>query len=460
MSGVPGAVKRAVERWEHGGRRRQPPIAWNRAAWLKALPAHKAALQALPEALGRETVLKAASDAANDETRTAQGFVVSMVWGFGKVGYGPSRVAKMLATERAEEHLAAAAEVLRAQGPLAGYEVLGTEHRIKGLGPAFGTKFLCFQPGGEDALILDRYITEFAEHRCGISWQSTRWSRQTYARYLDAMGEWSQACDIKPSMLEAILFMEQTAGTGGQWDTSTGGGALVDRGDPNEFDHEAVPELEDPDQRGDLEVPPNLMRRILADATHTPEILAVNAVEHLAQRADRDVQLLRGRNPDVTDRQLALHFKRKFSRLARYEGGSTGAAGILGLPVDLVLLAWIQNRLALCIAASYGHDMSDHQALAAELLAIQGVHNSREIARKALNDVAQRTAKRLVLRHLRKQSLVVVKRLFMVVGIKFTRKALVEKGIPLISIPVSAGLNDVSTRALANQAIRYYDTEV
>lgn len=193
-------------------------------------------------------------------------------------------------------------------------------------------------------------------------------------------------------------------------------------------------------------MPPGLLRRMLADPAHVAEHLAASAVERFADRAERDVRLIRERNPDVTDRQLAVYFKQKYSRAARWEGAGSGAAGVFGLPADLALLGWIQNRLVLSIAATYGHDMSDHTERAVELLMIQGIHNSREVARAALTRATRKAVTKLVVRHLRKRSLVVVKQLFRVVGINFTRKAFVENGIPLVSIPLSAVLNDLSTR--------------
>ena len=90
----------------------------------------------------------------------------------------------------------------------------------------------------------------------------------------------------------------------------------------------------------------------------------------------------------------------------------------------------------LSITASYGHDMTDHLERAAELLIIQGVHNTREGARNAL--VKATTD----------------------VGIEFTRKALLEKGVPLVAVPISSGVNYVSTRIVANHAIKVDDTEV
>ena len=231
-------------------------------------------------------------------------------------------------------------------------------------------------------------------------------------------------------------------------------------GDPAEFDEELTADVVDPEDVGSLEVPPGLFRQLLANPLHAAELLAGNAVGHFAERAARDVRLLRERNPDATDLQLAVYFKQKYSRAARWEGAGTGAAGIVALPADLALLAWIQNRLVLSIAASYGHDMSDHLERAAELLVIQGVHNSSEVARRALVKATKDTVQKLILRHLRKNSLVLVKRLFNIVGIKFTRKALIEKGVPLVSIPISAGVNYASTRIVGNHAIKFYDTSI
>ena len=250
---------------------------------------------------------------------------------------------------------------------------------------------------------------------------------------------------------------KQTSMIGGGGDERS---ALTRAGDPAEFDEELAGDVVDPNDVGSLQVPPGLFRQLVADPMHAPELLAARAVEQFADRAARDVRLLRERNPDATDRQLAVYFKQKYSRAARWEGAGTGAAGIFGLPADLMLLAWIQNRLVLSIAASYGHDMTDHMERAAELLIIQGVHNTREVAKNALVKATTDAIEKLVLRHLRKQSLLLVKELFNVVGIKFTRKALLEKGVPLVAVPISSGVNYVSTRIVANHAIKFYDTEV
>jgi EcsC protein family len=100
-----------------------------------------------------------------------------------------------------------------------------------------------------------------------------------------------------------------------------------------------------------------------------------------------------------TDRQLAVYFKQKYRRAARWEGASTGTAGLLGLPADLVLLAWIQNRLGLSIAATYGHDMGDHTERATELLIIQRRPQLVPVARKAVIAATTKAATKLILKH-------------------------------------------------------------
>ncbi len=112
------------------------------------------------------------------------------------------------------------------------------------------------------------------------------------------------------------------------------------------------------------------------------------------------------------------------------------------------------------MAAAYGHDMDDHLDRATDMLMIQGVHNSREVAKKTVIAATQKHLNKIILKHLRKEALVAVKQLFNVVNIKFTRKALLEKGVPLVAIPISAGVNEVSTRLVANQAIKFYDTAI
>lgn len=456
-------------------------MSWRRDAWLDAFPDRARVLAELPPTLDRATVKRTVEALPDSEEGVTAAFFVVMAWGFGRVPYGPSRVRRMFlpGNPPVPARLLEATRALRSGGAIAGYTALAGHARVKGLGPAFGAKYLFFQsPVESTALVLDRLVSDWIADNCGLRLSATEWSVGTYRRYMERMLAWAEACGLEPDTLEMVLFTEAATEDGGQWrsaglpagrsetaaetgDLPTVSNSSVARaGDPEEFDEELSGDVRSPDDPGEIQVPAGLLQQLLNDPSSAPELLATSAVRHHSERAKRDVRLLRERNPGVTNRQLAVHLKRKHSRAARWEGASTGAVGIVGLPADLALLAWIQSRLVLSIAAVYGHDMGDHLERATDLLIIQGIHSSRDVARRALVRATEKALRKLILRHLRKNPLVVVKQLFRVVGITFTRKALLEKGIPLVAVPLSAGVNEVSTRLLANQSIRYYDTDV
>jgi hypothetical protein len=67
-----------------------------------------------------------------------------MVWGYGRTGYGPFRTARVL-EENAEAGaiLQEAARQVRSNGGPAAFSWLA-DHRLRGLGVSFATKFLYF----------------------------------------------------------------------------------------------------------------------------------------------------------------------------------------------------------------------------------------------------------------------------------------------------------------------------
>ncbi len=139
-----------------------------------------------------------------------------------------------------------------------------------------------------------------------------------------------------------------------------------------------------------------------------------------------------------------------------------GTAGTLTLPAavttigaDLTTLAWIQARMVLEIAALRGDPLDDQEEVAKELLILWGVHSPTRSVGVAAGKAGQRVGKRLLERYLRGAALQSIKSMFRVVGVKFSRAALV-RGLPVVNIPVNAGVNDVSTRALARRADAYY----
>jgi hypothetical protein len=112
--------------WQAKGKPAQLPIPWRRDRWIAALPEHEATLRSLPDRLGRDDVRTACRGAAVDPVSAVGGFVAVMVWGFGRVGYGPDRTHRMLATPDAPGRLHAVAETLASEGPPAAYRRLAT----------------------------------------------------------------------------------------------------------------------------------------------------------------------------------------------------------------------------------------------------------------------------------------------------------------------------------------------
>jgi hypothetical protein len=107
MTEVPEAVVEVVRSWQAGGRRQQPAISWPRARWLVQFPDSADLFASLPDQLDRATVRAACSEAARSPAVAWQAFLVVMVWGQGRTGYGPWRTARILqATADTKDRLA------------------------------------------------------------------------------------------------------------------------------------------------------------------------------------------------------------------------------------------------------------------------------------------------------------------------------------------------------------------
>ncbi|WP_376741551.1 MULTISPECIES: 8-oxoguanine DNA glycosylase OGG fold protein [Micrococcus] len=96
------------------------------------------------------------------------------MWGYGRVGYGPSRVERIMAQPGFEEQLADVTRITLEQGGPAAFEHIRQQRKsgagcLKHLGAAFGTKYLYFltkaHRESDIAPILDSVVRAwFAEH--------------------------------------------------------------------------------------------------------------------------------------------------------------------------------------------------------------------------------------------------------------------------------------------------------
>lgn len=149
MTVAPKPVRELVEQWQVFGRTSQAGILWPRDQWLAKFPDQVSLIQSLPERIDRDVVREACMDATVGPAEAERAFVVTMVWGYGRVGYGTWRTRRVLTrTRTAPALLAEVAGCLAEDGSVAAYRLLGGHDRIWGLGPAFGTRYLSFCPQG------------------------------------------------------------------------------------------------------------------------------------------------------------------------------------------------------------------------------------------------------------------------------------------------------------------------
>jgi hypothetical protein len=222
----PGSTDKAalfgalVAAWRAEGCPVQSGIRWPRRRWIEALPEERAVFDSLPDLLDRATVRTACANANERPENARRAFVAVMAWGYGMVGYGPYRTRRVLAVPNSASRLAEAAEILLQDGATAAYGSMAGRCRLRGLGPAFGTKYLHFcsqRDVAEGALILDRLVSGWLSERVNRVFVSGRWSIRSYAAYLDAMQGWAHDVQVTPEVLEELIFTDAARAVGSQW---------------------------------------------------------------------------------------------------------------------------------------------------------------------------------------------------------------------------------------------------
>jgi hypothetical protein len=221
MTKLPAAVVQVVEGWQARSRPPQPATRWPRERWLAAFPESGQALDSLPEYLDRAAVCAACQDAPGSPAAARHAFLVVMAWGHGRVGYGPWRTARIIQqSPDAADRLAKVAQRLSSRGALDAYGLLGGGCRLRGLGPAFGTKYLSFCPqgaAGPQALIFDRLVAGWLAQHADVRLNPVPWSPRTYRRYLELVGSWADALAVTSEEVEQCIFQARSVEVGNQW---------------------------------------------------------------------------------------------------------------------------------------------------------------------------------------------------------------------------------------------------
>jgi hypothetical protein len=217
LGGVPQPVREAVERWDEYGRPAQAPTAWQRDRWVAAMPTETRWLNTLPDRLDRSIVRQSVLDRPPTTRGMFEAMVIVYAWGWSTTNVGVPRARKALGAgvEGLGAALLAAREEMDNGGPLDGYSGLAGRHRVNGLGPSFGSKFLYFVSSEERrALILDDLVAKWLARETAIEFAPNRWSVETYADYLAVMQAWSSDLGIADHQLEEILFTEEATRRG------------------------------------------------------------------------------------------------------------------------------------------------------------------------------------------------------------------------------------------------------
>ncbi|TWE10280.1 hypothetical protein [Rudaeicoccus suwonensis] len=202
----------------------QQAFAYDREAWIRwtgDLPNVERTIKVLPVAIDRAIV------AGITEDRISQGevvpaFVVAMMWGHGKSNYGPSRTAKVLAGAESAgtaagalgaeviEKLAESVRLARCDGLVEGYRYLNNAGHLKGLGPAFFTKWLYFATARgharsqQAAPVLDALVIRWFKREADLRLRYGKTS--DYERYLELLTAWGKPHGLSPVEVEERIF--------------------------------------------------------------------------------------------------------------------------------------------------------------------------------------------------------------------------------------------------------------
>jgi hypothetical protein len=214
-------------------------VRWEPDPWRQVFVGHAELFEALTSHAAEATGI------ARDFVHTRAGgdpielFLAAMAWGWGSVGYGPTRVKAVLSQPGAMNRLAAIVDTVRNRGAGEGWTALLAEHKVPGLGMAFGTKLLYFAGyrvcPSLRPLILDarvRAALQAAAPGTVPGTGRTVW-RDDYLRYLKLANAWAAepTWAQDPDVVEYALF-------------NRGGGARPDA-DDGDGDEDARPGSEE-----------------------------------------------------------------------------------------------------------------------------------------------------------------------------------------------------------------------
>ncbi len=156
------------------------------------------------------------------------------------------------------------------------------------------------------------------------------------------------------------------------------------------------------------------------------------------KRAQLHIQLIRQRDPAASNDRIANVIIDRWTKVATVEGGITGALGVLGVPVNLILFAYFQLALIVSVAESYQFPLDGEQGEDAVLYILGRVHGIEDLV-QAGPRVLGSLAKALAIKH----GLGTLGRL-----------------VPMLAAPISAKLNEKEMTQVGVEAMRRFGNVV
>lgn len=229
---VPQPLLNTFRQWKNSGEAAPSPSPWKRERWERAGVNVPNALSDAP--IDREEATRwAARLTADDRQAQRDAFVVAMIWGYGPVPYGPFRTHRIMARPEFADELAEVTRVAIEHGGVAAYRLVHQRRSekpgaagifLKWLGPAFGTKYIYFitraNQHGQVTPVLDEVVRRWfainasaANVHIGYQWEHP----DRYGNFVDTVHEWGRELGIAADDVEYLIFAQQQASDGGQW---------------------------------------------------------------------------------------------------------------------------------------------------------------------------------------------------------------------------------------------------
>ncbi len=209
-----------------------------------------------------------------------------------------------------------------------------------------------------------------------------------------------------------------------------------------------------------VQPPPGLFQALLADPIHAPERLALEAVRLCGPEAAAWAARVRAEQPHLTTAELAMRTRTRFTRHSQATGAASGALGLPGVVIDVVVSSWTKARMILYLAALHDQDPTRPER-AAEILYFTGVHKAVALAETAVEVTARRAPATAMLKQGGGSRSSIYAAMLLVVSLgkmlgRKTVKSVATRAIPMGAIPISAWSNGRAMSALADRTVTEY----